>query len=195
MRRLAILTFQSLDGVMQAHSCSDEDHSDGFDLGGWAQPFLAEVMAQVRSEAMAAPYEFLYGRKTYDLFSKHWQTADPDDPATQTVNKANKFVVTSRIGDLGWSNVHRIDGDLLAAITELKAQKGLLLQVNGSWHLIQQLVALDLIDEFRLWTYPVLVGRGKRLFQDGNYLNDLQLAKSGSLPNGVTMHFYERDQQ
>ncbi|SFT47296.1 Dihydrofolate reductase [Pseudovibrio denitrificans] len=192
MRDLAILTFQSVDGVMQAPSHPDEDRSEGFDLGGWAQPYWMEVMELVKAEAMSLPYDFLYGRKTYDLFAAFWQTADPDDPATQAINSAQKYVVTSQQDDLGWVNTQRVHGDLPEVIGALKAMDGPLLQVHGSWRLIQQLLEHDLIDEFRLLTFPVILGKGKKLFQDGAPVRALKHIKSGHTAGGVKMDFYRR---
>ncbi|KZL21047.1 hypothetical protein PsAD2_01039 [Pseudovibrio axinellae] len=192
MRDLAILTFQSLDGVMQAPSQPEEDVTGGFDLGGWAQPYWEDVMEQVKVEAMSAPYDFLYGRKTYDLFAAHWQNADPNEAATQTINQAQKYVVTSRSDDLGWVNANRVEGNLPEAIGNLKRMDGPLLQVHGSWALIQQLLEHDLIDEFRLWTFPVILGKGKKLFQDAVTRRSLKQIRSGSTPGGVSMGFYRR---
>lgn len=111
MRELAILTFMTLDGVMQAPSMPDEDRSGGFEHGGWARPYWDEVMAQVEREAMAAPYDMLFGRHTYDLFAGHWPNVD-GDPVADMMNAARKYVVTSAATDLKWNNSRPISGDV-----------------------------------------------------------------------------------
>ncbi|WP_299327248.1 dihydrofolate reductase family protein [Parasphingopyxis sp.] len=192
MRELAILTFLTLDGVMQAPANPDEDDSGGFAQGGWARDYWDEVMKQVSEEAMNEPYDLLLGRKTYDLFAPHWSTAPAEERPAIMLNMATKYVVTSNPDGLDWQNSHAITGDVPDAIADLKAQSGPLLQVHGSWCLIQTLLAHDLIDEFRLWIFPVVLGKGKRLFENGVTLRNLTLAKSAATPDGVTMCIYRR---
>ena len=191
MRKLAILTFLTLDGVMQAPASPEEDPSDGFRQGGWAVNYWDEVMAQVMEEAMAAPYDLLLGRKTYESFAAHWPNAG-DNPLADKLNHAKKYVATSTLGTLEWSNSIRITGDIAKEVSRLKDQDGLLLQVHGSWQLIQTLLAYELIDEFRLWIFPVVVGPGKRLFGQGIVSTDLKLEKSKTTSNGVLMSIYRR---
>ncbi len=191
MRKLATLTFQTLDGVMQAPSSPDEDMSDGFAHGGWANQCWQEVMEQVSREAMAEPYDLLLGGATYRIFAPHFSQADVNDPTTHKLNQAKKYVVTSSQDELAWQNSHRITGDVIEAITALKQQDGPLLQVHGSWQLIQTLLHHNLIDEFRLWTFPVIVGAGKRLFADGAIPKDLTLTKLEACPSGAFMHIYQ----
>lgn len=162
MRDLAILTFLTLDGVMQAPRFPEEDPSDGFTHGGWAVNCWDEVMEQVRREATAAPYDILFGRKTYESFAAHWPHVGDDNPDAKKMNNATKFVATSTLSKLEWKNAKPITGDIAAEVARLKDQDGLLLQVHGSWQLVQTLLAHELIDEFRLWTFPVVVGSGKR---------------------------------
>lgn len=191
MRKLAILTFQTLDGVMQAPMMPDEDRSGGFDQGGWAAPYFDEVMAQVGREAMAEPYDMLFGRKTYDMFAGHWPNVE-SDPAADRMNAARKYVVSNGSPDLSWNNSHHVRGDVPAELAALKQQDGPLLQVHGSADLIQTLLAHDLVDVFRLWSFPVIVGSGKRLFETNAAPLPLKLTKSESLANGVVMMHYER---
>ena len=193
MRELAVLTFLTLDGVMQGPTSPEEDPSDGFTQGGWAGPYWEAVMQQVAVEAMAQPYDLLFGRKTYDVFAAHWPTVHPDDPIAARFNAARKYVATSSATHpLNWRNTTRISGDVAAGIAQLKAQDGPLLQVHGSWRLIQTLLEHDLIDEFRLWTFPVTLGDGKRLFGRGAGPADLMLVKTGATANGVVMGIYRR---
>ncbi|MDF1847881.1 MAG: dihydrofolate reductase family protein [Parvibaculaceae bacterium] len=192
MRELAILTFVSLDGVMQGPTSPEEDPSGGFTGGGWAQACWDGVMAQVGREAMAEPYDMLFGRKTYETFAGHWPDADPEDPAAARMNGATKYVASSTLTDPTWQNTIVLKGDVVAEIANLKQQDGLLLQVHGSGHLIQTLLRHDLIDEFRLWTFPVVVGSGKRLFSEGTVPASLTLAKSEATGNGAVMSIYRR---
>lgn len=191
MRGLAILTFVTLDGVMQAPSMPQEDRSGGFKGGGWAAPYWSGVMEQVQAEAMATPYDMLFGRKTYDLFAGHWPNVE-DDPVAEMMNAARKYVVTSTLNGLDWHNTEAITGDVVQKISELKHRPGPILQVHGSSQLIQILLAGDLIDEFRLWTFPVIAGTGKRLFGDPLDHTDLKLVKAAANQNGVVMSIYRR---
>ncbi len=191
MRELAILTFTTLDGVMQAPSQPEEDFSGDFKHGGWARPFWDEVMEQVNEVAMAEPYDLLLGRKTYELFAPHFSTAD--DREAGPLNKARKYVLTNSLKALDWNNAVPVSGDIAEQVTKLKSQEGPLLQVHGSWQLIQTLLANDLIDEFRLWTFPVVVGSGKRLFSEALDNRQLRLVQSKTTSNGVVMGIYRRD--
>ena len=191
-RELAILTFVTLDGVMQAPGQPEEDLSGDFKHGGWAMPYWDEVMAQVREEAMAAPYDLLLGRKTYALFAPHFSKAGEENGEAALLNKARKYVATNSLKELDWNNAIAVAGDIAAEVVRLKAQAGPLLQVHGSWQLIQTLLAQNLIDEFRLWTFPVVVGAGKRLFGQVPTRQGLTLVRSGATSNGVLMGIYRR---
>ena len=192
LRNLAILTFLTLDGVMQAPGSPDEDPSGGFTHGGWARNCWDEVVAQVMREAMAEPYDLLLGRTTYELFAPYFTNAGDDDPVAKKLNNATKYVVTSTLDTLEWKNSERITGDIAAEVSRLKEQDGPLLQVHGSWQLIQTLLAHGLIDEFRLWTFPIIVGSGKRLFADGTVPTDLTLLKTEPCACGAIMSIYKR---
>jgi len=194
MRKLAILTFVSLDGVMQGVSSPDEDPSGGFTQGGWAAPYWDGVMDQVRSEAMSEPYDMLFGRKTYEMFAAYWPNLSSEDPEARRMNEAAKYVISSTLQRLAWQNTVLVSGDVVEEVARLKERDGPLLQVHGSWALIQALLAADLIDEFRLWTFPVVLGAGKRLFGDGLMPRTLRLKKSAPSGNGVVMTVYRRDQ-
>ena len=184
MRDLAILTFVTLDGVMQAPGQPDEE----FSQGGWAQPYWDEVMEQVRREAMTEPYDMLFGRTTYDSFA----SAFSEDSA---MTRATKYVASSSPVSDAWANTVPLTGDAVAAITELKTQDGPLLQVHGSWGLLQTLLANQLIDEYRLWTFPVVTGAGKRLFDNGLLPASLKLVKTQPTASGVVMTIYRRDRE
>lgn len=188
MRKLAILTFVTLDGVMQAPKLPEEDLSNGFQHGGWADKYWDEVMAQVAEEAMVEPYDLLLGRKTYELFAAH----NSKESDASTLNKLTKYVITNTMTELDWQNSVPISGNIKEEVTRLKSQEGLLLQVHGSWQLINTLLEYDLVDEFRLWTFPIILGNGKRLFPQGSVPNNLTLVKSEPTSNGVIMNIYKR---
>ncbi|RBW61125.1 dihydrofolate reductase family protein [Ruegeria sp. A3M17] len=189
MRQLAVLTFVTLDGVMQSPSMPEEDPSGGFAHGGWAAPYWEGVMDQVERHAMSEPYDMVFGRKTYDIFAGHWPNA-PKSALSDRINKARKYVVTSQPDSLNWQNSQPISGDVAGAVSTLKAQDGPLLQVHGSSRLIQTLLTHNVIDEFRLWVFPVVVGDGKRLFEKDSPLRQLNLTRFEHCGNGVTMQFY-----
>jgi dihydrofolate reductase len=191
MRELSILTFLTLDGVMQAPALPEEDTSGGFMHGGWAANYWPEVMEQVEQEAMAQPFDLLFGRRTYDLFAGHWPNA-PESAHGQKLNAATKYVATSSLTKLEWQNSVPITGDVAAKIAKIKESDGPLLQVHGSSQLIQTLLANNLIDEFRMWTFPVVLGSGKRLFSQGTVPAGLTLLKTDTTSNGVVMGIYRR---
>ncbi len=185
MRELAVITFVTLDGVMQSPSMPEEDPSGGFTQGGWAAPYWEGVMPHVERVAMSEPYDILFGRKTYDIFAGHWPNAPRSDLGDR-LNAARKYVATSQTPPLSWENSHSLSGDVAEAVQELKDQDGPLLQVHGSSALIQTLQAHDLIDEFRIWTFPVVVGTGKRLFEGTALPRAYAMIRTESLGEGVT---------
>lgn len=188
MRELAILTFQTLDGVMQAPGRPDEDRSGGFEHGGWARPWWDDVMEQVGRFAMADPYDVLLGRTTYDLFAANFPSAGEEHP----LNRATKYVVTSKPTDLPWAHSIPIQGDVVDQIQRLKREDAPLLQVHGSWQLVQFLREHELIDEFRIWTFPLLLGGriGKRLFSEGAAPKSLDLVRTEPTASGAVMTIY-----
>ena len=194
MRELAILTFITLDGVMQGPSSPEENPSGQFTHGGWAADYWEDVMAQVRQEAMAKPYDILFGRKTYELFAAHWPNVGDDNPVAKMMNNATKYVASSTLTTLEWKNSTLLTGDMVSEVSRLKEQDGPLLQIHGSWQLIQTLLAHRLIDEFRLWTFPVVVGSGKRLFGQDTPPTPLKLVKTAPCPNGAVMSIYRLNQ-
>ena len=163
----------------------EEDRSGGFKGGGWADPYWDEVMTLVGKEAMAEPYDVLFGRTTYDVFAAH---ATDDHP----MHNFNKIVATSKPETLSWNNSTPITGDIAAEVSRLKQQEGPLLQVHGSCELIQALLSHNLVDELRIWTFPVVLGAGKRLFGIGAVPAEFKLAKTDSTSNGVVMGIYRR---
>lgn len=189
MRKLAILTFVTLDGVMQSPSGPTEDPSGNFTHGGWAQNWWNEVMEQVMQEAMADPYDFIFGRKTYDIFAP--EHSDKAANPQSNFHQAVKYVVSNTLENPVWHNSQVIDGDFIEKIKAIKQKDGALLQVHGSGQLIQALLQHNLIDEFRIWTFPCIIGSGKKLFADNCVAANLELTKSATTKNGVVMTIYK----
>lgn len=193
MRKLILLTFISLDGVMQAPGGPDEDTSDDFKFGGWTHPYFDEFAGEVMGEQMAQPFDLLLGRKTYEIFSAYWPHQDEKtNPVTAPFNKATKYVVSHDHMELTWQNSRLIDGDVVAKIKALKNEDGPMLQVHGSSNLIQTLLANDLVDELWLKIFPITLGKGKRLFGDGVKAAAFELLESKASPSGVIIANYAR---
>ena len=191
MRKIAILSFVTLDGVMQSPGGPTEDPSNGFTQGGWARGCWDEVMGLVRSEAMSEPYDMLCGRTTYDMFAANFPKTG-ESVEINRLNEATKYVVTSHTDSLGWNVTVPIPGsNCVEEIRSLKKSSGKLLQVHGSWALIQTLLEYDLVDEFRIWTFPVIVGDGKKLFGSKSVPKSMMLYKNAVTDSGATMAFYK----
>lgn len=189
MRKLVVSTFLTLDGVMQAPGGPGEDDSGGFAQGGWSVRFWDEKMGEVMTAAMGVPFDLVLGRRTYDIFAAHWPNAG-DDPAAQLLNGVVKHVASRTRPALEWSNSVLIDGDAADGVAALKREDGPELQVHGSANLLQTLVRHGLVDEYRLWVFPVVVGAGKRLFADGTVPAALKLVDSTVSSTGVVIGTY-----
>ena len=190
MRKLIVGTFLTLDGVMQAPGGPEEDDSDGFTLGGWSVNYWDDKMAQVMGESMSSRFDLLLGRKTYDIFAAYWPNA-PEEAGGKPLNDATKYVVSRGHPKLEWSESVLIDGDAAEGIAALKSGDGPELQVHGSGNLIQTLMRHNLVDEYRLWIFPVVIGSGKRLFSDGTIPAGLKLVDSTVSTTGVVIGIYE----
>jgi dihydrofolate reductase len=188
MRILALNTFMSLDGVMQAPGGPDEDPTGGFMLGGWGVPYFDEEMTG--QMATGEPYELLLGRGTYEIFAAHWPY--DEGPIADRLNRMRKHVASTTLERVDWSNSTLIRGDVSGYVAALKQQDGPEIQVHGSPGLIQTLLAHDLIDELRTWIFPVLLGTGKRLFGSGTVPRALELVESRTSKTGVTINRYRR---
>lgn len=189
MRKLIVLTFVSLDGVMQAPGGKGEDPSGGFDLEGWTVPLFDEALGDEMGKQMSQPFDLLLGRKTFEIFSGYWPLQGSDEP----INQARKYVVSSQAIPTDWEETIRIHSDVAAEIAKLKQQDGPMLQVHGSSQLIQALLANDLVDELWLKIFPVTLGKGKRLFGEGTTAAAFRLTESRTTPSGVVVAFYRRD--
>ncbi len=193
MRKVVAATFLSLDGVMQAPGGPDEDPTGGFTLGGWTVNYWDDVMREAMAEIFSEPFELLLGRKTYDIFAAHWPYVGEDHPIGSLFNSVTKYVATRSAEPLTWQNSVAIKGDVTAAVKKLKHGDGPVLLLQGSGDLIQTLLAADLIDEFRLLIFPLLLGRGKRLFGKGALPAALKLTGSKVSTTGVTINTYARE--
>ena len=187
MRKLVVQTFLTLDGVMQAPGGPGEDDDGGFAYGGWSVNYWDEQMGQVMGEATSRPFAMVLGRRTYDIMAAYWPTA-PEEEGAKVFNDATKYVASrSRPALDAWSNSVLIEGDAADGLAGLKREDGPELQVHGSANLIQTLLRHNLVDEFRLWVFPVVIGSGKRLFADGTVPVGLRLADSKVSSTGVVM--------
>ncbi len=189
MRKIIAITQVTLDGVMQAPGGPEEDPRNGFTHGGWAMPFVDAAAHQVIGETIAGDFDMLLGRRTYEIFAAYWPSQG-ENPIAKAFNRATKFVVTRSLDRLDWKTSQPIGGDVVGEIRRLKASNGPALHVWGSGELLQTLIAAELVDEFRLWVFPVVLGQGKRLFEDGLPSRRLSLVSTRSTPSGVLLNTY-----
>lgn len=194
MRRIVVSTFVSLDGVMQAPGGPQEDPTGGFALGGWTAPHFNAALGASMGEIFSRPFDLLLGRKTYDIFAAHWPyVTDPNDPIAGVFNRATKYVASRSKPKLTWQNSQLLGDDIVASLKKLKSESGPDLLVQGSSELLQTLWKNGLIDEFSVLIFPVVLGKGKRLFGNGAIPAGLKLLKSKSYPSGVIVASYAPD--
>lgn len=198
MRKIVANIFMTLDGVMQAPGGPEEDPTGGFGLGGWSVNYWDDLMAKIiMGELISKPFDLLLGRKTYETFAAHWPFVknDPDklnSMAADKLNSARKYVVSRTLAKADWENSTLITGDAVKEIIDLKRGNGPEIQVHGSSNLIQTLLQHDLIDEFRVWTFPLTIGSGKRLFGEGTIPAGLKLLDCKISTTGVIIATYAR---
>lgn len=193
MRKLIASTFVSLDGVMQAPGGPEEDCTQGFSLGGWTFTYWDEVMGESMAGFDGNDRELVLGRKTYEIFAAYWPDQPEDHPIARTLNAARKHVASRTLKSLQWNNSSVLGVDIVAAVNALKVQPGHDLQIIGSGNMIQTLQAASLIDEYNVWTFPVVLGRGKRLFENDARPCALRLVASKVSTTGVVMSTYVPD--
>jgi len=195
MRKLIVAEQTSLDGVMQSPGAPEEDSSGEFRLGGWVVPYADEAIGQYVRDLLGQPFELLLGRRTYGIWAAYWPRV-PVDSGVRAIadlfNSVPKHVATHRSDALDWQNSHALEGDLADAIRALKQQDGASLLTWGSADMVRQLLAAGLVDELRLMIYPVVLGRGKRLFGDNAQPSAFTLTRSISTPSGVLLTRYAR---
>ncbi len=191
MRKLVVSTFLTLDGVMQAPGGPEEDGTGRFAHGGWSVNYWDEFMDEVMGEATSRPFAMLLGRKTYEIFAAHWPDA-PAEAGADVFNNATKYVASRTLDRVEWQNSILLEGDAAEAVARLKGEGGPEIQVHGSGNLIQTLLANDLVDEYRLMLFPLVLGAGKRLFGDGSIPRGLKLVDSKTSTTGVLIATYER---
>jgi dihydrofolate reductase len=192
MRRIIDSTFISLDGVMQAPGGPEEDPIGGFALGGWTFPHFDAALGAAMGEIFSRPFDLLLGRKTYDIFAAHWpNVTDPNDPIAGLFNRVTKYVASRSQPKLAWQNSQWLGDDTVGSLKKLKNEDGPDLLVQGSSVLLQTLWKSGLVDEFTVLTFPVVLGKGKRLFDDGATPSGLKLVKSQSYPTGVIVATYK----
>ena len=189
MRELLVQTFLTLDGVMQAPGGPEEDDSDGFAHGGWSVTYWDEDLDEAMDEVVSKPFAMVLGRNTYDIMAAFWPHASEEEGAT-AFNEATKYVASRSRPTLAWSNSLLIEGDAADGLAALKAEDGPELQVHGSGDLAQTLIRHNLVDRYRLWIFPLVIGSGKRLFGEGTIPSGLELIEGRTSSSGVFMGTY-----
>lgn len=192
--RLTLQTFLSIDGVMQAPGGPDEDPEGGFAHGGWSFVYGDEDFGNTVAEWFTGASAFLLGRRTYEIFSSYWpNVTDPDNPIAAKLNALPKYVASTTLRSVEWEGASLLSGDVVEQVRELKERPGDELQVHGSGGLAQTLIDHDLVDEYRLFTFPVHLGAGKKLFRDGLRGAALRLTGVSSTSSGVITATYVPD--
>ncbi|WP_330174754.1 dihydrofolate reductase family protein [Streptomyces sp. NBC_01498] len=192
MRKLTVMTFVSLDGVMQAPGGGDEDRDGGFEHGGWAVPHIGADFIERMAGFTRRADALLVGRRTYDIFAATWPLAEADDPIGSKMNSVRKYVASRTLDTVSWQNATLLTGDVPKAVAALKQVGDGEIQVHGSGDLVQTLVRHDLVDEFLVLVFPVLIGSGKRLFGSGTVPAGLKLTRTERSDGGVVISTYER---
>jgi dihydrofolate reductase len=193
MRRLVVGTFLTLDGVMQAPGGPNEDREGGFEHGGWLVPYFDEKLGEIMTEWTRRAGAFLLGRKTYEIFAASWpKSTDQADEIATALNTRPKFVASRTLDKVNWNNSRLLKGDVAEEVAKLKQQEGGEIQVHGSGELLQTLLKHNLIDTFRIWQFPVVIGAGKRLFDEGTIPGSLRLVDTQQTTTGAVLHVYER---
>ncbi len=190
MRRLVVLEFVSLDGVVQSPGRADEDTSGNFMLGGWIVPFSDPVLSSVIKKQMGMHFDLLLGRKTFDIWAHYWPQHASVWPG---VNTATKYVASNNLSGHSWQPTVFLHGDIVQKIKALKQEQGPDLHVYGSANLVQTLLKNDLVDSFWLKIYPLTLGSGKRLFDGGTMPAAYKVVESSVTSKGVVVVNYERD--
>jgi dihydrofolate reductase len=190
MRKIIVLSFITLDGIMQAPGAPTEDTSGDFTYGGWTVPYFDDFLGNVMGEQMGKPFDLLLGRKTFEIFASYWP--QHNDEIGAPINKATKYVASHTVTQHAWEKSVFLTGDVSEEIKKLKQQEGSDLQVHGSGNLIQTLLKNNLVDELWLKIFPITLGKGKRLFAEGTIPESFTLRESKTSPKGVIVASFER---
>ncbi len=193
MPKIVVNAFLTLDGVMQAPGGPDEDPDGNFAHGGWQAPYTDDAMGRLVTEGITDADGFLLGRKTYEIFASYWpKITDPNHPIATALNSRPKYVVSRSLDRVTWNNSSLIKGDVVAELRKLRQQPGRTVHTWGSSELLQTLLKNDLVDEYRLFIFPVVLGSGKRLFGSGTVPAALKQVESIATGKGATYHRLER---
>lgn len=190
MRKLVVIEFLSLDGVMQSVGSPEEDTDGGFLHGGWARPYGDEVLARSALAGQATTDAYLFGRRTYEKMLAFWPQQPDADPMAAHLNATRKYVASSTLERVEWRNARLLEGDVPTAVADLKRQPGQDIAVLGSGELVQTLMRHRLVDEYELFVHPLVLGSGKRLFRDSDEVRRLELTSCTPTSTGVVMLGY-----
>jgi dihydrofolate reductase len=190
MRMLRVIEFLSLDGAMQAPGAPEEDTEGGFQHGGWQRPYSDDVLGTAAATGMAATDAYLFGRKTYQALAAYWPTVPDDDLYGRHLNPMPKYVASTTLQGVEWQNSTLIKGDVAEEVAKLKEQPGNNIAVLGSGDLVQTLTNHDLVDEYFLAVFPIVLGSGKRLFRKANQAKRLRLVNSKATSTGGVLLTY-----
>jgi dihydrofolate reductase len=191
MRKLAVIEFVTLDGVMQSLGSPDEDRDGGFEYGGWSAPYGDEVLGQAAGAGLASTTAYLFGRKTYQKMAAHWPAEPDTNPIAAHLNATPKYVVTKTLTSAEWAGTHLLGGDVAASVSDLKRRGDGTIAVLGSGVLVQALIEHDLIDSYHLFVHPLVLGTGKRLFRETPRPIPLRLAGCTPTTTGVLLLTYQ----
>ena len=190
MRKLIVLSFITLDGVMQAPGGPTEDTSGNFTHGGWTVSYFDDFLGKIMAEQMSQPFDLLLGRKTFEIFASYWP--HQKDPGAAGINNATKYVASTTLANSDWDKTIILKKDIVNEVKKLKKQDGPELQVHGSGNFIQTLLKHDLVDELWLKIFPIMLGMGKRLFAEGTTPAAFTLREAKTSPSGVIVASYDR---
>ncbi len=191
MRKLVVVEFVTLDGVMQGLGSPDEDRDGGFEHGGWSAPYFDDVQGAAAVEGLKSTTAYIFGRRTYEKMLAYWPSQPDENPMAAHLNATPKYLATRTLSSLTWSNAHVLAGELVPAVQDLKAQSEGNIVVLGSGVLVQELIANDLVDGYCLFVHPLLLGTGKRLFREMDRPRRLRLVDCTPTTTGVLMLTYD----
>ena len=192
MRKLVVGSFMTLDGVVQAPGAPNEDQDGGFAHGGWTVPLFDDELGQRMVALTERADALLLGRRTYEGFAASWPLVGDEDPIAARLNRIPKYVVSRTLRTAEWAGTTILSGDVAEEVAKIREQPGGEIHVSGSGTLVQTLLRHDLVDEFVLVVFPVLVGPGKRLFAEGTAPATLELVETAATGTGVMISTYRR---